>query len=102
MPPDPQRGHPEFNEQTLTHLLEALHARTSGHPDNPGLIACWPRIPESRMAAACGVLLTRGHPVFQTMVTSTVSGKSRRGWTIAAATDQPVRPLPSATGDALA
>jgi hypothetical protein len=100
MPPKLHRRHPEFSEQTLTQLLEALHARTAGHPDNPGLIACWPRIPESRMAAACAVLHGRGHPVFQTTVTSAVSGTSRRGWTIAATTDQPIQLPPTMTGDA--
>ena len=92
MPPNPHRRNAEFSEHTLTQLLDALHIRTTGHPDNPGLLACWPHIPESRMAAACDVLHARGHPVFPTMVTSNVSGRSRRGWTIAATTDQPAQP----------
>jgi hypothetical protein len=34
--------HPEFDDRTLNDLLGALRARTTAHPGNPGLIACWP------------------------------------------------------------
>jgi hypothetical protein len=96
MPPNPLPSHPDFDEQTLIELLEALHARTARHPDNPGLVAYSPRVPESCMAAACGVLHARGHPVYQTLAAGGTAGKPRRGWAIAATTDQPVLPRPSA------
>jgi hypothetical protein len=90
-----RHGHREFSDGTLATLVEALRARTTAHPDNPGLIAFWPGVREERMAAACAELRLRGHPVFQTPVTSSV-GKPRTGWAIAAATDEPAWPgLPS-------
>jgi hypothetical protein len=52
-----------FSDQTLTDLLHALRARAVSHPDNPGLIACWPAVREHRMAAACSELRRRGYPV---------------------------------------
>lgn len=71
--------HPEFSDSALTQLLDALRVRTEGHPDNPGLIACWPVVREERMAAACAELRRRGHPVFR------VSGgdPKGRGWAVA-------------------
>lgn len=84
-----RRSHPEFSDRTLAQLLDALRARTTGHPDNPGLIACWPGVPESRMAAACRELQARGEAVFQTPVVSSYSVKPRDGWTIAGPTDEP-------------
>ena len=42
----------EFSDETLHELLRALYARTSTHPENPGLIASWPSVREERMAAA--------------------------------------------------
>jgi hypothetical protein len=78
--------HPEFSERVLAELLAALQARTAAHPDNPGLIACWPGVREHRMAAACGELRRRGHPVFRV----SIPGRTRDSWAIAAATDQPV------------
>ena len=87
-------AHPEFSDRTLTELLSALHARTARHPDNPGLIASWPGVREERMAAACGELRRRGHPVFRVYVEGTKQGLTRSAWAIAAYTDQPV-----ATGD---
>jgi hypothetical protein len=74
--------HPEFSEATLTELLRALHARTSAHPDNPGLIASWPGVREDRMAAACTELLRRGHPVFRLPIRSANGGRSRDGWAV--------------------
>ncbi len=75
--------HPEFSEETLTELLRALRARTSGHPDNPGLVASWPGVPEARMDAACRELAERGHPVFRTAI----PGRARDGWAIRSAAE---------------
>jgi hypothetical protein len=79
---------PEFSEATLTELLRALHARTSRHPDNPGLIASWPGVPENLMAAACTELLGRGHPVFRVAIATADAKKARDGWAVRAATDE--------------
>jgi hypothetical protein len=79
----------EFGEATLTELLRALRARTSHHPDNPGLIASWPGVREDRMAAACAELLGRGHPVFRVSIRSADPGRTRAGWAIAATTEEP-------------
>jgi hypothetical protein len=81
----------EFSETTLTELLRALRARTSHHPDNPGLIASWPRVREDRMAAACAELLRRGHPVFRVSIPSANPGRTRAGWAIGATTEVPAR-----------
>jgi hypothetical protein len=81
---------PEFSDRILTQLLQALHARTTGHPDNPGLIASWPDVPEDRMAAACAELHRRGHPVFRVYVEGAKPGLKRETWAIAAMTDEPV------------
>jgi hypothetical protein len=78
----------EFSETTLTELLRALHARTSGHPDNPGLIASWPGVRENRMAAACAELLSLGHPVFRVSIPSAIAGRSREGWAVRATTEE--------------
>jgi hypothetical protein len=83
-----RRTHREFDETTLTQLLDALRARAADYPQNPGLIACWPGVPEDRMPAACAELHARGHAIFETTIASTVSRKSRRGWTIAATTEE--------------
>jgi hypothetical protein len=80
--------HPEFSEVTLTELLRALRARTSRHPDNPGLIASWPGVREDRMPAACGELLSRGHPVFRVSISSAHLGRSRDGWAVRAMTEE--------------
>jgi hypothetical protein len=77
---------PEFTEATLTQLLLALRARTSRNPDNPGLIASWPGVPEHRMAAACAELLNRGHPVFRVPIAGTDPGRTREGWAVRATT----------------
>jgi hypothetical protein len=79
----------EFSEPTLTQLLRALRARTSHHPDNPGLIASWPGVREDRMAAACAELLSRGHPVFQVAIASANPGRSREGWAIRPTAEEP-------------
>jgi hypothetical protein len=85
--------HPEFSDHALTQLLNALHARTTAHPDNPGLIACWPVVREDRMAAACAELRRRGHPVFRVWIESANAGEMRTSWAVAAMADDPVGPL---------
>lgn len=77
--------HPEFSEETLSELLRALRARASGHSDNPGLVASWPGVRESRMDAACGELASRGHPVFRIAI----PGRIHDGWAIRSATEEP-------------
>jgi hypothetical protein len=72
-----------FSDETLTELLRALRARTSGHPDNPGLVASWPGVRESQMDAACGELLGRGYPLFRVAI----PGRIDQGWAIRGATD---------------
>ena len=70
-----QRG---FSEETLSVLLRALQARSSGHPDNPGLVASWPGVRETDMDRACTELKRRGHPVFR----ASIAGRTRDGWAI--------------------
>ena len=48
--------HPEFSDHALTQLLDALHARTTAHPENPGLIACWPAVREMRPSWAIAAM----------------------------------------------
>jgi hypothetical protein len=78
-------SHQEFSDATLTELLRALRARTSRHPDNPGLVASWPGVRETRMDAACAELASRGYPVFRTAI----PGRGRDGWAIRSATVAP-------------
>ena len=73
-----------FSEQALADLLGALRARAASHPDNPGLIACWPAVREHRMAAACTELLRRGHPVERVSIVGWASSKARDGWALGA------------------
>jgi hypothetical protein len=73
----------EFSEETLTELLRALRARSSRHPDNPGLVASWPGVRENRMDDACAELVGRGHPLFRVAIPS----RSRHGWAIRGTTD---------------
>ena len=75
--------HPEFSDETLAELLRALQARTSTHPDNPGLVASWPGVRAARMDAACAELVRRGHPLFR----AAIPGRSQDGWAIRSATD---------------
>src|SRR3954462_8547600 len=65
MPPTATR---DFSAAALDELLDALRARTSTHPDNPGLIASWPGGREDRMAAACTVLINQGYPLFKVSI----------------------------------
>jgi hypothetical protein len=73
-----------FNERELTDLLRALHARAASHPDNPGIIACWPAVPQHRMDAACRELIRHGHPVQPVAVTGWQPDKTRAGWALGA------------------
>ena len=75
-------SHQQFSEETLTELLRALRARTSGHPANPGLVASWPGVHEDRMGEACVELVGRGYPV----VRVPIPGRSRHGWALRDAT----------------
>ena len=86
--PLPPPRHPEFSDRTLDQLLLALRARTTEHPDNPGLIACWPSVPEDRMPAACGELRRRGHPVFRVSIPGVHPGRTRDTWAVASETDE--------------
>jgi len=90
--------HPEFSERDLAALLAAMHVRTADHPDNPGLIACWPGIQEHRMAAACGELRRRGHPVFRVSIPGVNPGRTRDSWALAAATDGSAPAIAVASG----
>jgi hypothetical protein len=73
-----------FSEQALADLLRALRARAASHPDNPGLIACWPAVPESRMASACTELVRLGYPVARVSVGGWDGAKPRDGWALGA------------------
>jgi len=77
--------HREFSEAALAELLRALRARSSSHPDDPGLVASWPAVREDRMAAACAELRRRGHPVQR------VSNLSATGdrWAVGVAAKEP-------------
>jgi hypothetical protein len=69
-----------FSEEDLVDLLSALRARAASHPDNPGLVACWPAVPAERMAAACRLLARRGHSVQPVPVAGWEPEKIRDGW----------------------
>ena len=71
-----------FSEEELAGLLSALRARAQSHPDNPGLVACWPAVPAARMAAACGLLARRGHAVQPVTVALWDGERTRDGWTL--------------------
>jgi hypothetical protein len=75
-----------FSEQALVDLLGALRARAASHPDNPGLIACWPAVTEHRMAGACTELMRLGYPVERVSVDGWDGARTRTGWAIGAAT----------------
>ena len=84
---------PEFDDRTLEHLLDALRARTTDHPYNPGLIASWPGIREDRMNAACTELWRRGHPVFRVSIDASGASPARYGWALAGSSDEPLSRL---------
>jgi hypothetical protein len=73
-----------FSEQTLADLLGALRARAASHPDNPGLVACWPAVPEHRMARACSELVRLGYPVGRVSIAGWERRKAREGWALTA------------------
>ena len=78
----PSASDVRFSEQTLADLLGALRARAASHPHNPGLIACWPAVPERRMNAACTELLHLGYPVQRVSIAGWASTKTRTGWAL--------------------
>ena len=82
-----------FSEEELAGLLDALRARAEAHPDNPGLVAWWPAVPAERMAAACGLLARRGHPVQPVTVALWDRTRTRDGWTFVTP-PQDVAPTP--------
>ena len=73
-----------FNARELTDLLRALRARAASHPENPGIIACWPALPEHRMAAACRELIRQGHSVQAVSVAGSQPDRIRAGWALGA------------------
>jgi hypothetical protein len=78
-----------FSEQTLADLLDALRGRAVSHPDNPGLIACWPGVEERRMGAACAELARLGYPVRRVSIAGWQGGKSRSGWALGDSEPEP-------------
>lgn len=73
---------PRFRDQILVDLLGALRARAASHPDNPGLIACWPTVPEHRMPGACNELIRLGYPVRRVSIGASAGAKARDGWAL--------------------
>lgn len=71
-----------YSEQTLAELIHALRARAASHPDNPGLIAFWPAVPEHRMAGACTELVRLGYPVQRVSIDGWDGAKTRDGWAL--------------------
>jgi hypothetical protein len=86
-----------FSEEELAGLLSALQARAQTHPDNPGLVACWPAVPAERMAVACGLLASRGHSVQPVTVALWDRERTREGWTLGTPPDDDVAPTPEFT-----
>jgi hypothetical protein len=73
----------QFSEATLDALLVALRARAASHPGSPALIACWPDVPEERMAAGCIALTGRGHAIERVLLPGRAAGRTRNGWAVA-------------------
>ncbi|HWM10867.1 MAG TPA: hypothetical protein VNO82_16040 [Solirubrobacteraceae bacterium] len=73
-----------FSEEALITLRDALRARATSHPDNPGLVACLPAVPAHRMAGACAELIRLGYPVTRVTVGGWNGAKARDGWTLGA------------------
>ena len=73
-----------FSEQALVDLLGALRARAASHPDGPGIIACWPEVPEHRMEFACTELIRLGYPVTRVPVGGRNGAKARDSWALGA------------------
>jgi hypothetical protein len=75
-------GDTRFSEQVLVDLLGALRARAASHPDNPGLVACWPAVRENGMARACTELARLGYPVERVSIGGWNGAKTRDGWAL--------------------
>jgi hypothetical protein len=86
-----------FSDAVLSGLLSALRARAESDPDNPGLVAWWPAVPAGRMAAACNLLVRRGHPVQAVTVASWNRERTRNGWALCAPLDDE-RTVPRTAG----
>ena len=71
-----------FSEQSLAELLSALRARAASHPENPGLVACWPAVVANLMAGAGSELIRLGYPVKRVSVGAWAGGKARDGWAL--------------------
>src|SRR4051794_4628916 len=93
------RASREFSVYALRELLRALRARAGDHPENPGLIASWPGVPEARMAAACGELRRQGHALREISI-ARPGHKDRSGWAMGGTTYRAVvtPPPPPALG----
>jgi serine/threonine-protein kinase RsbW/stage II sporulation protein AB (anti-sigma F factor) len=76
-----------FSDAAMSELMRAMRERAERHPENPGLIASWPGVPEARMPAACAELRRRGHAVREV----SIGARHRRGWTVG-----PTMPTPAA------
>jgi hypothetical protein len=72
----------QFSDEVLIALLRALRSRSASHPDAPWLVACWPGVEEEQMAAACGELIRRGHPITSVRLGSRSRSAARSGWTV--------------------
>jgi hypothetical protein len=71
-----------FSDEVLIGLLRALRARNASHPEKPWLVAYWPGVQEEQMAAACGELIRRGHPIRSVALLGRRRGVRRSGWAI--------------------
>lgn len=89
--PVPVAADRRFSEQDLANLLAALRVRAASHPDNPGLVACWPAVPQHRMAAGCRILALRGHPVEPVPVSGWQAERVRSGWRFSDARSEQTR-----------
>ncbi len=96
--PGPSSASGEFSAETMGELLRALRARAADRPENPGLIASWPGVPESRMPAACAELRRQGHAVREVSI-ARPGARMRSGWAMggttyrAIVTPAPLTPL---------
>jgi serine/threonine-protein kinase RsbW len=94
----PSSASGEFSAETMGELLRALRARAAERPENPGLIASWPGVPESCMPAACAELRRRGHALREVSI-ARPGEKMRSGWAVggttyrAIVTPAPLTPL---------
>jgi hypothetical protein len=72
-----------FTDEVLIGLLRALRARSASHPETPWLVAYWPGVQEEQMAAACGELIRRGHPITSIPLAGRRRGAARSAWAVA-------------------